>query len=188
MNVVRVLPSWLAALLVGCVSTLQSRPRPIPDVATSDPLVRGSESAARVISRDDQIEILAEVVRSFFRPMPSQARWIDPHRLASERSRAADSAATIDEDFAVLLAKVVGHSRVCVLDTSTCGDRPGGVLRFSPVYQAAGDTVITFAQYRDRNAKSETDTYGEMQFWLVPNGDGYRIARKNPAAGTPPQP
>jgi hypothetical protein len=173
--------SAAAALsLVGC-----ARPYRIPDLApgpVASPEVRGTQASARAISGEQQLQIVAEVVRSFFRPSLGQARWIDPRPLAHRRTRDADSAAPADEDWAEGIVQAAGLRRVCTLDAgSECTGRAGGILRFSAPYAEGCDSVVVFARYAPVSSgewRAPGSEFSEMEFHLVRRDREWRIVSK----------
>src|SRR5688572_14330942 len=138
------LPSVATVIVLsvtGCAGTAVTRDsmRPIPEHpprAVGSPGLRGTEQAASRLTPDQQVAVIGEVVRRFYRPMMAQARWIDPQPLAHQRTRVADSLARTNENRAIAIVEAVGVRRVCPLTeaNSQCRGLRGGVLRFSPVY------------------------------------------------------
>lgn len=179
---------WLAllgAISLGCAARPKDALRPIPDLrASGADGVRGTASAAAAVSDGEQVAIIREIVRAFYRPTGGQARWIDPQPLAHRRSLEADSSSVPDDDWALAIVQAVGLGRVCVLDESDheCRGRPGGVLRFSRVYSAGSDTGRVFARYEPVRRDSRMGPAHEMEFHIVPDRGGWRIATKRSVA------
>lgn len=153
--------------------------RPIPEHAarTDKPAtLRGTPQGAARLGQADQVAIISQVVRVFYRPLMAQARWIDPRPLAHERTRAADSAAMADPDRAIAIAEATGLRRVCPLVETyrQCEGRDGGVLRFSPAYavgSAGRDSALVYVRYTPRS-------YGvpsEMEFFMTRRDSAWEI-------------
>jgi hypothetical protein len=162
---------WLLA--ASCVQTALTRDtlRPIPEHAprADKPAhVRGTAQAASLLSDEDQIAIAGEVIRVFYRPMMTQARWIDPRPLANERTLLADSAATPEYDRAIAIVEASGLRRVCPLTEANveCRGRDGGVLRVSPAYAVGargGDSALVYVRYTPRSY----GTASEIEFFMT---------------------
>lgn len=173
----------LGAAALGCATRPRDAIRPIPDQpSVSAGSLRGSVAAADKVSEAEQIAVIRDLVRTFYRPTRGQARWIDPQPLAHRRTFAADSASVPDDDWANALVQAIALGRVCVLDRADheCRGRPGGVLRFSRVYSAASDSAIVFARYDpvplSENAAERTRN--EMEFHMTRDRNGWRIESK----------
>jgi imidazolonepropionase-like amidohydrolase len=127
---------------------------PVPDgLSDTSSNVRGNRAAAGAISNNEQTQMVSHVLRSYFRPLASQARWMDARPLAHERS-AADDTVGADHDFAEDVVAATKSLRFCVLngDDSTCRGKPGGVVRFSWPYLVAKDSAIVFATWAPRDS------------------------------------
>jgi ketosteroid isomerase-like protein len=143
---------------------------------------RGTEHDASRIPADEQAEVVAQVIRRFFRPMMQQARWIDPRPLADERSAAADTAVTPDPNWAVAIVEAANVRRVCPLTegNESCRGLAGGVLRFSRPYGIGGratanaDSAIVFAKYSPVGVGGSS----ELEFYLVRRGGGWDVVTK----------
>lgn len=161
--------------LAGCAGTAVTRESfiPIPEHgprtgARDD--VRGSESAAARIPVDQQYEIMGEVVRRFYRPMMTQARWIDPRPLAHRRTLSADSLVAEDPDRAIAIVQAAGVRRVCPLNEANeqCRGLAGGVLRFSSAYGVGAlrnriaDSALVYVAYTPVSAGPTS----ELEFFV----------------------
>jgi hypothetical protein len=178
----------LATIIVlsvtGCAGTAVTREsmRPIPEHpprAIGLPGMRGTEQAASRLSPEQQVAIIGEVVRRFYRPMMAQARWIDPQPLAHQRARSADSLARPNEDRAIAIVEAVGIRRVCPLTeaNSQCRGLRGGVLRFSPAYVVGStgtDSAIVYARY----TPVDFGVAGEIEFFMVHRDGRWQIASR----------
>jgi hypothetical protein len=153
---VRVFPPRLAAaiavpgLCLGCAG-IASRGSigPIPDVAWPADSVRGTATSAGLVSSADNVAIAAAVIRDFFRPFGSQARWVDPRPLSRVRSDSADAAEQEDLDWSEAVVGAVGLDRVCLAGRSPdrCAGRAGGVIRLSSAFAVGRDSARIFARY-----------------------------------------
>jgi hypothetical protein len=163
----------LALLLCTACQTAVTREtlRPIPEHAprTDKPAnLRGTAQGAMRLGEPDQIAIVSQIVRVFYRPLMTQVRWIDPRPLAHERTILADSTVVPDPDRAIAIAEATGLRRVCPMLESyrQCDGRDGGILRFSPAYVvgAAGrDSALVYVRYTPKS-------YGvasEMEFFMT---------------------
>lgn len=188
------------AAATGCAGTAVTRESliPIPEHPPGPGMsstTRGTTRAAARIAPDQEVVILAEIVRRFYRPMMQQARWIDPRPLAHERTRQADSLEKPDHDWAIALAQATGLRRVCPLTEANdqCRGLAGGVLRFSQPYAVGApgsqgtDSALVYVRYTPVSYGVE----GEIEFFMVRSGGGWRIASKRSlpeiAASTPPR-
>lgn len=145
---------------------------PVPERATGDVHVRGTE--AQQLSVADETEIVANVVRGFYRPIRGQARWVDAQPLAHERTPSADAAMPANRERAEALARAIGHQRVCARpqqDASPCANQPGGVLRFSPAYSAGADRAVIFVEYSPLAGGPPS----EMQFRMLRGAGGWNM-------------
>ncbi len=177
-----IMAAGLAAL--GCAGTAVTREslRPIPEHpprVIGSPGMRGTEQAASLLTRDQQVVVIGEVVRRFYRPLMAQARWIDPQPLAHERSRAADSLAASDPDRAIAIVEAVALRRVCPLTEANaqCRGRSGGVLRFSPAYVVGSrgtDSAIVYARY----TPLDFGVAGEIEFFMVHRDGRWQVASR----------
>jgi hypothetical protein len=171
-------------VVVACGGTAITREslRPIPEHPASpsaSPLVRGTEQAAARAPGDQQVAIIREVVRRFYRPLMSHARWIDPKPLAHQRTRAADSLAAVDESWALAIVQAVGLSRVCPLTEANaqCRGRQGGVLRFSkPYVVGAGgtDSALVYARYTPVSFGVQS----EIEFFVVRRDGAWQVVSR----------
>ena len=160
----------LAACGAGVINRQSMRPVPeLPNAVASE--TRGTAEAASRIGDEDQVMILREVIRRFFRPLRGQARWVDPQPLAHRRSPAADSAMPREENWVQDIVMAVGLSNVCPLTESNlrCRGLPGGVLRFSEPYSAGADSAIVYATYNavQRGETPRGGTGSELEFHMV---------------------
>ena len=169
----------LAALSVACGSKkLETRAVP---AAVASP-VRGTEEAADSVPEQVRTAVYRSLVRTFFRPVAGQARWIDPQPLGEKRG-AADSAihAVSDDElppdagWAAGIAEAAALERVCVLGGAEdgCRGRKGGVLRFSPVYAAGPGRVRVYVRYTPHGGAEGPVT--EQRFTLAQRSDYWRI-------------
>lgn len=166
-------PLLLSFIAVSCVQTALTRDtlRPIPEHAprTDKPAhIRGTPQAASLLSEDDHVAIAGEIIRVFYRPMMSQARWIDPRPLANERTVLADSAAAPDNDRAIAIVEASGLRRVCPLTEANveCQGRDGGILRVSPAYGVGArgtDSALVYVRYTPRNYGAPS----EIEFFMT---------------------
>ena len=174
----------LVLLSASCLQTAVTREtlRPIPEHAPradKPSSMRGTEAAARRLPEAQQLEIIGQVVRVFYRPLMSQARWIDPRPLAHERTRLADSTAVPDPDWAIAIAQATGLRRVCPLDegNAQCLGRDGGILRFSRPYvvgSATRDSALVYVQYTPKS-------YGvasEIEFFMTRRDSAWQITSR----------
>ncbi|MFN2565124.1 MAG: hypothetical protein ABR499_08975 [Gemmatimonadaceae bacterium] len=176
---------------VSCASRLVREARyPIPEQppVQTPPELRGDEAAAAALSWSEQIEIVREVVRSFFRPRMGQARWIDPQPLSHRRRSDADSLVPADAEWATAIADAVGLLRVCALGGSDaeCRGRSGGVLRFSPPYAARSDSAVVFARYTPVR-QGETAASGpgfELEFHVVRRDGRWHVVSRRTIVST----
>jgi ketosteroid isomerase-like protein len=167
------------ALCVACAGHSRQSLYPIPDRPATGSDIRGTEQSAREISDDQQIRIISEVVRDFYRPSFGQARWIDPRPLAHRRSPAADSLSRVEDDWAEAIVGAVALQRVCARESdAACHGRPGGVLRFSRPYAAGTDTAVVFARY----TPTQRGPAGEMEFLMIRRNGSWDIASKRTVA------
>lgn len=165
---------------------------PIPEhapPASASPLVRGTAGAAARLPSEQRSEIIAEVVRRFYRPLMAQARWIDPRPLAHERTRAADSLSRPDENRAIAIVEAIGLRRVCPLTEANeqCRGLAGGVLRFSAPYvvgAGTADSALVYARYTPNGYGVE----GEIEFFMVRREGRWVLAsrRNMPAVSDAP--
>lgn len=176
----------------ACAGTAVTRDsfKPIPEhapPASVSPLVRGTTGAAARLSSEQQAEIIAEVVRRFYRPLMRQARWIDPRPLANERTGEADSLAKADENRAIAIVEAIGLRRVCPLTEANeqCRGLEGGVLRFSTPYvvgAGTADSALVYARYTPVSYGVE----GEIEFFMVRREGKWELAsRRNMPAVLP---
>lgn len=169
-----------APTLTACAR--RAVPAPAPEPAAYDAPQRGTPEARARLGRDDEVAILAALVRDFFRPSGGQARWIDPRPLGDVRDARADSLAEPDEAWAEAVRATASRGRVCVVgaDESACRGREGGVLRFSRAYADGDARARVFARYlpaRDEGDGPEAVRAGfEMVLTMVRRGEGWRIA------------
>ena len=158
---------------------------PIPDhpgAPAVRPHLRGFARSAEVLGAEDQIRIMAVVVRRFYRPMMQQARWIDPRPLAHERTRAADTVMAPAHDRAIAIVDAARVDRVCTLTggNARCRGLGGGVLRFSPAYAVGtqnsrgADTALVYVRYSPVSAGVES----EIEFLMTRTGDDWRVVSK----------
>lgn len=193
-----VLLAFLAGA-TGCAGAVSRESLiPIPEHPPNQrmsPTARGTARDAERISPEQEIAILGEVVRRFYRPMMQQARWIDPRPLAHERTRLADSLEKPDHDRAIAIAQAARLRRVCPLEEANqqCKGLGGGVLRFSPPYAVGtsgkdgADSALVYVRYTPVSYGVE----GEIEFFMVRNDGAWRIASKRTlpevAPNAPPQ-
>ncbi|MEX2151799.1 MAG: hypothetical protein WD825_00575 [Gemmatimonadaceae bacterium] len=177
----------LCITIAGCAGYTRESLRPIPDHQTASAAsldVRGTEEAARRIASDQQMAIIVEVVRRFYRPLMGQARWIDPQPLAHRRTQSADSLIPADEDWAIAIVSSVALRRVCPLTEANaqCSGHPGGVLRFSAPYSTGDDSAVLYARYTPVRIGAASET----EFRMVRRGGVWSIASKGAVAGSSP--
>lgn len=177
----------LLFLVAAACSTAVTRESfiPIPDhgpAPSSQPHVRGRQRAAEILPGRDQLAIMGEVVRRFYRPMMQQARWVDPRPLAHERTRAADTMVAARPDWAIGIVDAARVDRVCTLTggNARCQGLAGGVLRFSPAYglgtlNARGaDTALVYVRYSPVSHGVES----EIEFLMARTAGGWRVVSK----------
>jgi hypothetical protein len=180
-----------AACGAGAIS--RSSVRPIPELpAMAAPPLRGTAESAARLGDEDQVMIIREVIRRFFRPLRGQARWLDPQPLAHQRAAAADSAVAPEENWVLDIATATGLNNVCPLTEANlrCRGLPGGVLRFSEPYSVGADSAVVYARYTPVQ-RGETPRAGhgsEMEFHLVRRDQVWTIATRRTILGatTPP--
>jgi hypothetical protein len=173
-------------MLSACVAGGINRQsvRPIPELPASTASgTRGTREAASRIADEDQIMIIREVIRRFFRPLRGQARWIDPQPLAHQRSVAADSAMPLEENWVLDIVTATGLSNVCPLSEANlrCQGMPGGVLRFSEPYAAGPDSALVYAAYTavERGAVPRFARGSlELEFHLVRRDGAWTIVNR----------
>ena len=181
----------VVALTAGaCIQTAVTREtlRPIPEHAAradKSPDVRGTAQAARRLPEEQQVALIAQVVRVFYRPLMTQARWIDPRPLAHARTRLADSASAPDPDWAIAISQATGLRRVCPLDEANaqCQGREGGVLRFSAPYVVGGprsDSALIYVEYTPRSY----GVAGEMEFFMARRDSVWQIVSRRAMPST----
>ena len=178
------LPVILPLIAVSCVQTALTRDtlRPIPEHAprADKPAdVRGTAQAASLLSEADHVAIAGELIRVFYRPMMTQARWIDPRPLAHERTVLADSAATPDYDRAIAIVEASGLRRVCPLTEANveCQGRDGGVLRVSPAYGVGTrgtDSALVYVRYTPRSYGAPS----EIEFFMTREDSVWEITSR----------
>ena len=178
------------ALAAACVisTACASHKPPRAEVTAAATPIRGSEEQSDSVSENDRTAVYRELLRIFYRPTDGQARWIDTRPLGEKRG-AADSAgramsddeAPPDVSWAESIAQASGLQRVCVLGGAedNCHGRPGGVLRFSPVYAAGPRRVHVFASYTPHGG--EEGPTSEMRFTLARRSDEWHIVDKTSA-------
>jgi hypothetical protein len=180
----------LCLATVGCAGygareALHPIPEQQPPERASD--IRGTEAAASRIPGEQQLEIVSEIVRRFFRPMRAQARWIDPQQLGHRRDRSADSLARTDEEWAIGIADAVGLRNVCALGENDvdCRGRPGGVLRLSAPYAAGADSAVVFARFTpvEKGSAAAAGPGFELEFNMVRREGRWHIAGRRTVAG-----
>lgn len=177
----------------ACFQTAVTREtlRPIPEHAAradKSPDLRGTAQAARRLAESQQIEVIAHVVRVFYRPLMAQARWIDPRPLAHDRTRLADSAVAPDPDWAIAIAQTTGLRRVCPLEEANaqCQGREGGILRFSAPYIVGGpgaDSALLYVEYTPRSFGIP----GEMEFFLARQDSAWLIVSRRAMPASKPE-
>jgi hypothetical protein len=163
---------------------------PIPEQAPPTgavPDVRGTDAAAAAVPSSQQIEILREVVRGFFRPSMGAVRWIDPRPLSHRRADSGDTLVKADYDWGAAIVSAVGLRRVCLLDESDgdCRGRAGGVLRLSTPYADGRDSAVVFVRYSGV-AKGELPMPAagfELEFHLLRRDSTWRIVSRQTIAG-----
>jgi hypothetical protein len=166
----------LTVVAAGCAGGPRGSLQPIPEHAAQASAVRGTDAAARAIPEEQEIEIISEVVRTFYRPTMGQARWIDARPLANERTTAADSLAKPEEDWADAIVAAAGLRRVCTADADeACRGRPGGTLRFSKPYATGPESAVVFAQY---SPVAGGPGGSEMEFRMVRRERAWHIDSK----------
>jgi hypothetical protein len=171
----------IAACGAGTISRQSTRPIPeLPTAAASD--VRGTPAAAALIADEDQVMIIREVIRRFFRPLRGQARWIDPQPFAHRRSAAADSAMPLEENWVLDIVTATGLSNVCPLSEGNlrCQGMPGGVLRFSEPYAAGTDSAVVYAVYTpvQGGAAPRSRAGMELEFHLARREGAWAIVNR----------
>jgi hypothetical protein len=169
----------LAALSVACGSK-KSETRAVPAAVASP--VRGTEEAADSVPEQVRTAVYRSLVRTFFRPVSGQARWIDPHPLGEKRGSADSAIHAVSDDelppdagWAAGIAEAAALERVCVLGGAEdgCRGRKGGVLRFPPVYAAGPGRVHVYVRYTPHGGAEGPVT--EQRFTLAQRTDYWRI-------------
>ena len=183
-NSLRIAAAVSVALVAGACQTAVTREtlRPIPEHAAradKSPDLRGTPQATRRLREEQRIEMIASIVRVFYRPLMSQARWVDPRPLAHDRTRLADSAAAPDPDWAIAIVQASGLRRVCPLDEANaqCQGRDGGVLRFSAPYVVGGpaaDSALVYVEYTPRSY----GTASEIEFFMARRDSTWQIVSR----------
>ena len=182
---VRFLPLLAAVALAGCGAGMITRQsmRPIPEMPpAAAPETRGTAEAASRIGDENQVMIIREVVRRFFRPLRGQARWIDPQPLSHRRSQGSDSAMALEENWVLDIVTAIGLSNVCPLTEGNlrCRGMPGTVLRFSEPYSAGGDSAIVYALPTavQRGAAPTSAPGSEIEFHLARRDGAWVIVNR----------
>jgi hypothetical protein len=186
----RLLSLFAAVALAGCGAGMITRQsmRPIPEMPPAPaPEARGSAEAASRIGDENQVMIIREVVRRFFRPLRGQARWIDPQPLAHRRSRGADSAMALEENWVLDIVTAVGLTNVCPLTEGNlrCRGMPGTVLRFSEPYSAGPDSAVVYALPTavQRGETPRSAPGSEIEFHLARRDGAWTIVNRRTLYG-----
>jgi hypothetical protein len=181
----RTLPLFAATALAACGAGTINRQsmRPIPEMpSTIASETRGTAEAASRIADEDQVMIIREVVRRFFRPLRGQARWLDPQPLAHARTRSADSVVALEQNWVLDIVTAVGLPNVCPLTEANlrCQGMPGGVLRFSEPYASGADSAIVFATYTPvrRGEAPKAGRGSELEFHLARRDGAWMIVNR----------
>src|SRR5688572_1618698 len=192
-NSLRIAAAVSVALVAGACQTAVTREtlRPIPEHAAradKSPDLRGTPQATRRLPEEQRVEMVASIVRIFYRPLMSQARWIDPRPLAHDRTRLADSAAAADPDWAIAIAQASGLRRVWTLDEANaqCEGRDGGVLRFSAPYVVGGpgaDSAVVYIEYTPRSY----GTASEIEFFMARRDSSWQIVSRRTMPASKPE-
>ena len=156
--------------------------RPLPEHAprADKPAhLRGTAQSASLLPEDDHIAIAGEVIRVFYRPMMTHARWIDPRPLAHERTILADSGMAPNHDRAIAIVEATGLRRVCPLTEANvqCEGRDGGVLRVSPAYGVGTrgtDSALVYVRYTPRSS----GTPSEIEFFMTRQDSVWKITSR----------
>lgn len=174
---------WLL-LAASCVQTALTRDtlRPIPEHAPradKPPHLRGTAQAASLLTENDHVAIASEIIRVFYRPMMTQARWIDPRPLAHERTILADSGAAPNQDRAIAIVEATGLRRVCPLTEANvqCQGRDGGILRVSPAYAVGAqgtDSALVYVRYTPRSYGAPS----EIEFFMTRQDSVWEITSR----------
>ena len=182
----------LSACVAGGINRQSVRPVPeLPPAPSS--ATRGTADAASRIADEDQVMIIREVIRRFFRPLRGQARWLDPQPLAHQRSVAADSAMPLEENWVLDIVTATGLSNVCPLSEGNlrCQGMPGGVLRFSEPYSVGPDSALVYAGYTpvQRGAAPRASRGStEIEFHLARRDGAWTIVNRRSLHGSPGAP
>ena len=171
-------------LLLGALSMACGSKNPethaVPAAVASP--VRGTEEAADSVPEQVRIAVYRTLLRTFFRPVSGQARWIDPQPLGEKRGSADSAIHAVSDDelppdagWAAGIAEAAALERVCVLGGAEdgCRGRKGGVLRFSPVYAAGPGRVHVYVRYTPHGGAEGPVT--EQRFTLTRRSDYWRI-------------
>jgi hypothetical protein len=181
-----------AAMLSACGGTISRQSvqsaRPIPEMPPAAAAeIRGTQEMADRISGEDEVLMISEIVRRFFRPLRGQARWIDVRPLAHRRTRAADSLAAADGGRAQAIVDGVALTTVCHLTEANarCQGRPGGVLTFSAPYALGPDSAAVFVRYTAvaTGAMPVAGDGFEMEFHAVRRELAWTITGRRTVAG-----
>lgn len=165
------------AVLSACMTAPNTGP--VPELPTGIVWQRGTDAQAERLGNADEQEIIANVVRGFFRPIRNQVRIIHDRPLSNFQDVVADSAMPPDRNRAEALTRTIGLQRVCTQASNTeCSGMPGGTLRFSRAYGVAKDTALIYAQYG--NAP------GGLEFRMVRRPDGWHMAARRSVSGLGP--
>ena len=174
----------LPLVAIACVQTAISRDtlRPIPEHAprADKPAhLRGTAQAASLLAEDDHVTIAGEIIRVFYRPMMTHARWIDPRPLAHERTVLADSVAAPNHDRAIAIAQATGLRRVCPLTEANvqCQGREGGVLRVSSAYGVGSrgtDSALVYVRY----TPNQHGPASEIEFFMTRQDGVWKITSR----------
>jgi hypothetical protein len=177
-------PTIVLVVAIACVQTAVTRDtlRPIPEHAprADKPAhLRGTAQAASLLSEDDHVAIAGEIIRVFYRPMMTQARWIDPRPLAHERTMLADSAVAPKYDRAIAIVEATGLRRVCPLTEANvqCQGREGGILRVSPAYgvgTGGTDSALVYVRYTPKSNSAAS----EIEFFMTRQDSIWKITSR----------
>ena len=167
----------LALVVLSSCMGARVNTAPVPELPTTDVWMRGTDAQAAQLSNDDEMEIISNVVRDFYRPIRGQVRWVSVLPLSHYRSAISDNGPRPDPDRAAALVRAIGLPRVCqvgALNTECEGIGSGGTLRFSSAYGVSRDTALLFVQYGPIQGAGAS----EIEFRMVRTSGGWQMASR----------
>jgi hypothetical protein len=135
-----------------------------------------SSETVRLPAGDTQA--LYAAVLEFYRPGPGHARWLDRVLLPSQ---AAGERAPLDSAIAASLVNSLRGSFCVLSGTRDCrGKTAGGILRISPVYQAASGEARVVVEFSGVEENGPA-TVSSLVFLLGMDDGKWRIMSRGPA-------